>query len=900
MVFLLSACDTDKPNVSAKDHIDLAHLYFKQGSFRASIIESKNALQIEPNNIEALTTMATTLLKLGEEKGAINLLKKAIKIENDNQNIQLLLSQSYLSQGKISLAEETLEGINPRNIENISTYQIASADIQFATNQFKKAKIWYLKAFESDSKNIKAILGLAKMSLLLKQNDDTYKYTKLALETSPSNIDALIWQAQIHLRQKKYIDAENILSRAMNELEKYDTLTANKYIAIEMLAKTLLAQGKIQESFTYSNFLAQSRPGQLKASYENALSLISKENSDISKAELAFQDVLKQAPEHKPTGIILGLINYQKGDYTQAEDYLSKFANDENTPLRSKKILALTKIKLGKLDNAIEFISGHIKHNKNDADLYALLGHAHTKKREFDKSISALKKAIELSDKNSIYYVNLAKAYLASKNSTSAKKSAKKALTIKPNSEPAKLILVSSYIFSKEFKKARNLINNWLQESPKSIVALNTSASFYQELKQSGKARTQFLKVLTIDPYNLVANLNLVRFDLNEKKFDKAFDRLSLIINRTPENLPALSMLFKLAIRLNSTDQAIQILNTTIKQHPSAIKSHLILAQLYLFKKQTNKSLETINTVVKIDKNNVDAYLLKAKVFLSQNKTNKAKDTYQLLSSLFPDNPLSYIELGKMSLKEKNHNRAVQYAKKALSIKDNYIPAYIILYNAGIVTDNTNMILNSISAIKLNAPNSHVAYEMEADFHLKLKDFKKAIGSLQQAWGKHKNIKLATKLQYAHMQIKQDNLAFKAWDELASKNQSNLKLHINYSLALQKANQTIKAKKMLENQLRSHPKNAILLNNLANIYLEIDDIRALETAKKALLYNPKNPAIQDTVGWIYLEQHKDYEKSIPLLEQAYKTTGDKQIKEHLVKALKEAGETTKAMQLIDK
>jgi len=85
LFLLLSACEEEQPKVSAADHIDLARLYLEQGAFKASIIEGKNALQIEPNNIDALTTMATVLLKLNSANTASNLIKKAIAIDKDNQ-----------------------------------------------------------------------------------------------------------------------------------------------------------------------------------------------------------------------------------------------------------------------------------------------------------------------------------------------------------------------------------------------------------------------------------------------------------------------------------------------------------------------------------------------------------------------------------------------------------------------------------------------------------------------------------------------------------------------------------------------------------------------------------------------------------------------------------------------
>ncbi len=893
LFLLLSACEKEEPKVSAADHIDLARLYLEQGAFKASIIEGKNALQLEPNSIEALTTMATVLLKLNAADTASNLIKKAIAIDKENQDIKLILTKTYLLQSKLFSARNIFNGINEASIKNISNYQTTHGDLLFASNKINDAKTWYLKAHASDKSNIDAILGIAKSSLQLKQLDDLNTYTMLAVETAPTDINALLWQARVSMLQKQYVKAESILSKVMIELERYDILTLNKYFAIDMLSKALVAQGKIEESLIYSNYLAQSKPGQIQKSFENALNLISKEGN-LNEAEKAFQEVLQQSPTHKSSNIMLGVINYQKGDYTQAEDYLSKFASGENSPLRSKKILALTKIKLNKPDEAIKFITNTINVNKEDADLYALLGYAYLVKRELPKSISALKNAIRLSKDNALYYTHLAKSYLVNKQTSLALEMAKKAISINPNSEPAKQILIGSYISNKEPNKAKKITSAWLKQSPKNITALSISAAIAQQERNFKKATTQYLKVLAISPYNLLANMNLVKLDLMKNNQNKAFERLDLIVNKYPENTAALSILFKLSSTPETTKKAIEIINSANSKHPFAISTRLVLAQLYLRKNWPDKALIVIDDVTKLDNKNIKAYFLKAKVLLSLKQISKAKDTYKLLVSLAPKNPSSHIELGRLAIQAKQYDSAIEYANTALKLRNNFIPSHLIFYTVGIETNNKAMVIKAIKSIKDISPNSPLHYELEADLHLKNKDYKAAIDKLLLAWSKKQTSQLANKFKSTYLLNDQKDLAFDAWDELSKQNKSNVKLQILYAFNLQKANKFKKAKIILESQLKHYPKNVILLNNLANLYLDTNNRKALKTAKKALAIHPDSPAIQDTVGWIYVKQNKNYKKGIELLKKAYDTSLDEEIKEHLITAFTLSGRTKEA------
>ena len=892
---ILPGCE-EAPEVSVNDHLNLARLYFKQGSFRASLIEGKNALQLEPDNLKVLKTMSDVLLKLNDYVTAERILTHALSVDKSNQDLKLPYVKALLFQGKKTKAHEIFNGIEAAKVSNISDYQKLKGDILFTAGKRAEAKSAYLEAIESNNKNIEAILGAAKAALLLKQDEEVKKYTTLATETAPNNIDAMIWQAQIHMLNQRHVKAEDVLSRAMIELERYDTLTANKYAAIDMLAKTLVAQGKIEESFVYSNYLAKSRPAQLRASYESAIDMIAK-GGDISQAEVTLQNILKQAPKHKSSNIILGLINFEKGNYTEAEDYLSKFATDENTPLRSKKILALTKIKLNKVDEAIELINDNLKLQPKDADLHALLGHAYLRKNEALKSISNLKQAIKLDNNNPIYHINLARAYLSNKNTSLAISEATNALELKPNSEQARQVLVSAHFLNKNTDKAQQIVEAWIKETPDNILALSISASLEQKLSNLSKARTRLLKILTLDPYNASANLSLVRFDIKDKNTDKAYERITTILSKQPEDLLTLSILLKLALNTPTQDKAIQILSAVYNQNPLAINSRLTLAQLYINKKQAEKSLPLLEDILKINNKNIQAYLLKAKVLVQLNKIEDAKNNYKIIASLAPNNPVGQSQLALLHFKLKEYSKAIEQANKALKIDQKHIPAHIINYNSAIKTKNTNLSDKSIKSIKTISPDSHLAYEMEADYQISIKKYGNALINLKQAWKKTKNIQLANKILQTKLQLNQKDTAFDAWDELASLNRKNLKLQIVYSLALQKNKFYEKAQQVIESQLKTFPGNAILLNNLANLYFELNDKRSIETAKQALKKFPDNPAVQDTVGWIYVKQFNDYEKGLPLLRSAYDKFKSKEIKEHLISALKAAGKNQEAEQL---
>jgi Flp pilus assembly protein TadD len=67
--------------------------------------------------------------------------------------------------------------------------------------------------------------------------------------------------------------------------------------------------------------------------------------------------------------------------------------------------------------------------------------------------------------------------------------------------------------------------------------------------------------------------------------------------------------------------------------------------------------------------------------------------------------------------------------------------------------------------------------------------------------------------------------------------------------------------------LRKFPNNPSVLNNLATLYQTENDKRALATAEQALKLAPASPAVQDTLGWILVEQGQ-ISRGLSLLRKA--------------------------------
>jgi tetratricopeptide (TPR) repeat protein len=100
--------------------------------------------------------------------------------------------------------------------------------------------------------------------------------------------------------------------------------------------------------------------------------------------------------------------------------------------------------------------------------------------------------------------------------------------------------------------------------------------------------------------------------------------------------------------------------------------------------------------------------------------------------------------------------------------------------------------------------------------------------------------------------------------------------------------------------LKLRPDNQIALNNLAWVYQQDKDPRALETAEHAAKIAPNNPVIMDTLGWMLVEQG-NIKRGLPLLQKAAGMAPEaKDTRFHMAIAMQKSGDKAGARKELEK
>ena len=106
------------------------------------------------------------------------------------------------------------------------------------------------------------------------------------------------------------------------------------------------------------------------------------------------------------------------------------------------------------------------------------------------------------------------------------------------------------------------------------------------------------------------------------------------------------------------------------------------------------------------------------------------------------------------------------------------------------------------------------------------------------------------------------------------------------------------ATRSYEAVVAADPRNVVALNNLAWLYQQAKDSRALETARKAYEAAPTSASVADTYGWI-LVQSKKPDEGLKILRQAHeKAPENTEIQYHYAAALAATGDRATAQRVL--
>lgn len=384
-----------------------------------------------------------------------------------------------------------------------------------------------------------------------------------------------------------------------------------------------------------------------------------------------------------------------------------------------------------------------------------------------------------------------------------------------------------------------------------------------------------------------------------EKSYQKA-------IRLNPNDLLAYFGMAKLAMAENKLDQAKKYAERAIAINDKAIHGYFILADVALKQKKLDEVEDVLLKAQQKVKGNISAELNivrnLGKFYAVQKKPEKILAMTEELNNRYPNNIKAISVLTSAQLANNQRDQAKSNLRRIIDANKEDITHRLLL--ASILGEETGQEKQALALMdetaKINPSNPQakmlkatylirlgrtkdaikIADELGAQFpklslgkilqgnaYLADKKLDEATQAYHEAYRIQANARtLLTLTNLLNVQNKREE-AIKLLNEALAEKPNNLALRYKLAAFYQALNNTEQAERHYLLILEKQPNNVLALNDLAWMYAQQGNPKALGLAKKAFDKAPKSAAVSDTYGYILL-QHGKLEESLAILEKA--------------------------------
>lgn len=849
----LAACDGrhDIPDLLAE-----ARVYHQKGEDKAAIIQLKNVLQQNANNVEARALLGQVYLDTGDAPSAEKELRKAQSLGLPRAELMPPLGKALLMSGQFNqvLAEIRLD----RSDRGQAAMLAVRAEAFLALGDIEQAKYLFALALYKQRDLVPALLGLARMDSAAGLPGAAGPLVQRALSAHPNDIDSLRLQASLLKQQGKTEDARRVYGHIIG-------LRPEGLNARIDLANLDIATSRLDHARADLDGARKIAPASLAVVQTQALLDF---RQGKHKAALAgLQQVLRAVPEHMPSILLMGAVQLALGSPELARQSLQRYLDANPGHAAASKMLASIAKTDGKPDAALKILVPLLYKDGDDVALLSMTGEARMNAGRFGEAATDFEKASALAPEQAKLHTALAISRLGTGDEARAISELERAIALDSKDDQAGVLLVMTYLRGKNYDKALAAVDAMLLKQPDNPAAHNLKGGVMLLRHDPAAARTSFDKALGLNPLYTPTLENLTQLDLSDNKAQAAKQRLLASLSRDPKNAAVMAMLSRLASNEGQKDEARHWLEVAVKENPDATEPAMLLAHFYLQAGDRQKALTLAQKLQLTAPADANLLALLAQAQFAAGDTRAALTSYQKLAQVQPASPALQMRLAGLQTVLNDRDGALLSVRRALMLQKDSLEAKIVLTGLLLATAQTDEALVTARTIQQQHRDLAAGFKLEGDVWMAQNKPQPALKAYQQAFSIEKIGPLLIKIHQTMLLAGKTADADSRLGAWLKENPEDVDTRRYFASTLLSAKAYPAAIGQYETIVRQVPDHVAALNDLAWAYLQQGDKRALATAERAYKLAPGNPAVLDTLAWILLQQG-DTGRALPLLQKA--------------------------------
>lgn len=876
--FSLAGCDIF---ASTEARMERAESQVAARDFRAAAIELKNVLQSEPANGRARYLLAEASWQLGDVAEAEKELRRAYesgfpKREGSDLEARLDLEQAHFADLLKAIETNTLVVPEP-------ALSVFKGRALLGMTRLDEAEAALNAALANRQDDPAALLGLAEVAAA--RGDMDAALVKLGELTThqPQFVEGWLVQGGLLARRGRVQEATKSLEAAASRGR--EALPLQRYaLLLGLLTESRLASGDLKGASTSHAELAGIASGSPITGFLGARIAIA--NQDYVKATADLQRLVNANPGFTAARFFLGAVLLSQGNLQQADVQLAQVVQAAPDNLEARKLLARTRLRLDHPDAAIQVLMPALQGDAEDVQVSALMGAAQMQAGNDDKAIEVLERSVVASPRNDALRDDLAIAYLR-------RGDGRKALDLlvaagDPASARRLNLVMTALVAAKGARAADVDLSRLIDRQAGNVEMLNVAAGFYLRQSDFVRSRAILAKALALKPGDPGTLTNLARVENAAGNPDLASASLDAALKADPAFVPARVAYVEIAARRGDPSAAIRQLEDWRTLDAKAVEPRLRLVQMYLANRQADRVAPLVAEALAIAPSPGPVQNAIGLMYLDAGRYDEAAARLREATESDAGNVSYWLNLSRAQSALGQRPAAREAVNRALALDPGSVAAVGTAALMDLGEGNSasaNLRIKQLQAANAKEPS---VWSLEGDLRMAQRQYPEASRAFDQARALREDATTVIK-SYRARQLGKLPAVTEPLSEWLSKHPEDVAVRGVLAEAYQLAGQRTRAAAEYETLVNSGIRTASVFNNLAWLYYELGDARAVETSRQAYALAPQVPAVVDTHAWILVERGR-VDEGLKLLEKVVQLAPDNpDIAFHHASALAKAG-----------
>lgn len=864
--------------VDASRYYEDALKRYARADDAGAIIQLKNALKADSRMLPALVLMGQSFLRTGDPAAAERVLADAERLGAARAQIATLQAQAYLMQGKYRLMLEKFgaDGLPPAARLDML---LMRGRAQLSLSQLDAAMSSAGLAGRIPGGGARARALEARIHLNAERTREALAAVEDALRLAPRSAEALTMQASILHADGDLAGAIREYSRAL----KSDPAHLDARIA---RAGALLDLHRDDEARPDLDYLKRHNGYDPRGAYLRALYHSRRGEHEAARAALheATRTLSRLAPEFlAATGqlqLLGGLAHHALGEFERAKSFLGPYQERHPRDVGVRKLLASIYLSSRQYDRVLTQLQPALRAAPDDAGILAMLGEVAMRQGKHDKAANLFREAAEASDSAEVQ-AGLGVSLIGAGQAEAGFRTLERAHAQRPEATQTAIPYALALLKRGDARAASNVVAAIVKREPRNVAMLNLLGITRLAMSDPAGARRAYVAAIKIAPGFHPAHLNLARVDEIDGQPARARARYLGLLKVAPAHVDAMLELSRLEASQGRSAEAVRWLDKARSVKGDDPRPLLALHELYLRQGQARQALDAARDAQALAPDHAPALHALAQAYVAVGNGERARSVLRRLTQVVAFNPERLTATAALQMRVGDVESARYALGKALLADPDYLPARVQQVRLELQNGRIDEAEKQAQAL-VGQPRSGAAPQrILGEIRMAQKRYGEAVAAYRAALEQEASEAGAFGLYDALRASGQVGAAAALMADWHVRQPKNRLVAHALAEAQMAQNQPARARDLYLGLVRTDPRDARAHNNLAHVLLLLRDGRALTHAQHAYALAPGQPQVNDTLGWVLVNQGQIDKGLRYLREAALRAPDNREIQAHL-------------------